>query len=366
MKHMETKLKLKQKNKLLILSVMIACLAIAAYGRYWQILNHPEIAFHPASESLQQTDASGMPESGSAAPVPETTAAPEAMTGDAPTKPAQPAQTERAASEPSAREETPGMKSSAIHFLFLGTDGYNGTVSRTDVMIFVAAHQDTKKVSVISIPRDTRVFIEGVGLTKINHANVLGALKGGVRQGTLMSIQAASNLLGVPINYYAKIDYQGFVKAVDAVGGIDITLPAAVHDPYVSVYLAAGQHHLNGEQALRLARARKTVKGGDFGRQKHQALLMTSLARQLLSPENIDKLPKILNIVKENLTDTNISVDEALALGLAFSGIDSGAITYHQLPGHSTMAWDPVMDMKLFFYEPDRKEVQRIVEEAIR
>lgn len=355
--------KLKQKNRLLIFFALSACLAIAAYGRYWQILNHPEIAFRPAAEAVQSSVSGGVAEPANTAAEPESGEAAEPSAEDASKEPLQ---TKDAAPAVSASKEVPEMKSSAIHFLFLGTDGYNGTVSRTDVMIFVAARQDTKKVSVISIPRDTRVYIEGVGLTKINHANALGALEGGVHQGTQKSIQAASNLLGVPINYYAKIDYQGFVKAVDAVGGIDITLPATVNDPYVSVYLTAGQHHLTGEQALRLARARKTVKGGDFGRQRHQVLLMTALAKKILSTENINKLPEIFEIVKENLTDTNLSVDEALALGIAFSGIDSGGITYYQLPGRSTMAWDPVMDMKLFFYEPDPQEVRRIVEEAIQ
>jgi LCP family protein required for cell wall assembly len=361
MKRMVTKL--KQKNKLLIFFALSACLAVTAYGRYWQILNHPEIAFRPAAEAVQASVSGDVQEPANTVIDPEPGESTESYAADASTEPVQP---KDAATAPPASKEASEMKSSAIHFLFLGTDGYNGTVSRTDVMIFVAAHQDTKKVSVISIPRDTRVYIEGVGLTKINHANALGALEGGVRQGTQKSIQAASNLLGVPINYYAKIDYQGFVKAVDAVGGIDITLPATVNDPYVSIYLTAGQHHLNGEQALRLARARKTVKGGDFGRQRHQVLLMTALAKKLLSPENINKLPEIFEIVQENLTDTNLSVDEALALGIAFSGIDSGSITYNQLPGHSTMAWDPVMDMKLFFYEPDPNEVRRIVEQAVR
>lgn len=355
--------KLKQKNRLLIFFALSACLAIAAYGRYWQILNHPEIAFHPAAEAVQSSVSGNETEPANTAAEPDSGESAEPSAEDASTMPLQ---TKDAAPAVSASKEVSELKSSAIHFLFLGTDGYNGTVSRTDVMIFVAARQDTKKVSVISIPRDTRVYIEGIGRTKINHANALGALEGGVHQGTQKSIQAASNLLGVPINYYAKIDYQGFVKAVDAVGGIDITLPATINDPYVSVYLTAGQHHLTGEQALRLARARKTVKGGDFGRQRHQVLLMTALAKKLLGPENIKKLPEILEIVKENLTDTNLSVDETLALGIAFSGIDSGSITYYQLPGRSTMAWDPVMDMKLFFYEPDPQEVRRIVEEAIQ
>ncbi|HCP14702.1 MAG TPA: LytR family transcriptional regulator [Peptococcaceae bacterium] len=355
---------LSKKRKRILLVLLLAVLTFAGvYNQYWRALYHPEVAFQPMLPETQTGFESGTP------------GASQSAQPDGVEDPRGPGETKaedrvdqrsQESGEPENNGDAQEKNGKTINFLVLGTDGNGGAVSRTDAILFASANLETHQVSMISIPRDTRVDIEGVGRTKINHANVLGALDGGVHQGTLKSIQAVTNLLGVPIHYYAKIDFQGFVKAVDAVGGIDITLAETIHDPYVSIYLSAGDHHLSGEEALRLARVRKTIRGGDFGRQKHQFLLLAALAQKILSPANIENLPELFGIVKENFTDTNLSVSETLSLGIAFKGINPNQITYNQLPGHAIMAWDPVMDMKLFFFEPDIDGVKKIVAEAVR
>lgn len=113
------------------------------------------------------------------------------------------------------KEKSTTTSSGWINTLILGADNGETEVSRTDTMMLVSANVDTHKVSIISIPRDIRVNLPGVGLTKINHANVIGAMDGGVHQGTLESAKAVSDLLGVTINYYVKINFQGFQKAVE-------------------------------------------------------------------------------------------------------------------------------------------------------
>ena len=134
-----------------------------------------------------------------------------------------------------------------INVLLLGSDARGDEASRTDSMILISADTKTKHVSMISIPRDTRVNLPGIGLTKITHANAMGELSGGVHEGTMASVQAVNNLLGVTINDYAKINFEGFKTIVDAVGGIDVTLPKAVGD------IKEGNQHLNGVMALQLA-----------------------------------------------------------------------------------------------------------------
>jgi LCP family protein required for cell wall assembly len=251
------------------------------------------------------------------------------------------------------------------NILVLGTDNRGNEIGRTDSIMLVSANVDTHQVSVISIPRDTRVNLAGVGLTKITHANAVGEARGGIREGTLVSAKAVSNLLGVTINYYVKIDFQGFQKAVDAVGGIEVNLPNAVNDDVAKVYLAAGEHHLLGEEALRLARARYGLSNGDFGRQQDQFLLISALAHQMLNISNIPKLPKILDIVYQDLMDTNLSTSEIVTMGLEFKGLAKENIKYYQLPGQGITAYDTLVGDNVYYYEPDIDGVSKIVQEAL-
>ncbi|KJR46664.1 hypothetical protein UF75_2958 [Desulfosporosinus sp. I2] len=253
-----------------------------------------------------------------------------------------------------------------INILVLGTDNSGDEVSRTDSMMLVSANVDTHQVSVISIPRDTRVNVPGVGLTKINHANAVGETNGSVREGTLESAKAVSNLLGVTINYYVKINFQGFQKAVDSVGGIDVNLPNAVNDDLRNIHLSAGDNHLSGDDALRLARARYGLPNGDFDRQQDQFYLLSALAHQMLNLSNIPKLPEQLTIIQQDLMDTNLSTPEMVTMGLAFKGISKETIKHYQLPGKGTSAQDPLVGANVFYYEPDMEGVREIVQEAMK
>lgn len=250
------------------------------------------------------------------------------------------------------------------NILVVGTDNGENEVSRSDSIMLVSANIATHQVSIISIPRDTRVALEGIGLTKINHANAVGVLAGGVHQGTLDTAKAVSNLLGVPINYYVKIDFQGFVKAVDLVGGIDITLPYPINDSFSFAHFPAGENHLSGEDALTLARTRYSMPNGDFDRQRLQYMLLTTLVNQILKPSNIDKLPEEWKIISRYL-DTNLTTSEALSLGLAFQGINRDTIQYYQLPGQGITAQDPLVGAKVYYFEPDTEGVKKVVQEAL-
>lgn len=262
-------------------------------------------------------------------------------------------------------KQQPTKANSRVNILVLGTDNRENEVARSDTMMFVSANVDTHKVSVISIPRDTRVDVPGVGLTKINHANAVGEAKGGVHEGTMESTNAVSNLLGVPINYYVKIDFKGFQKAVDVVGGIDVVLPDSVNDDWQRIHLAAGKNHLSGEEALRLSRARYGLPNGDFDRQKDQFYLVSALANQMLNRSNVSKLPEVLNIVYQDLMDTNMSASEMAAMGLNFKGITKEEMKYYQLPGKGISALDPLVGANVYYYEPDMDGVRKVVQQAL-
>lgn len=253
-----------------------------------------------------------------------------------------------------------------IDILILGTDNRGNEIGRTDTIMLVMANVNTHRVSIISIPRDTRVNLEGVGLTKINHANAVGSLKGGSHQGTLESAKAVSNLLGVTINYYVKIDFEGFQKAVDAVDGIDINLPYAVDDYSSGAHFAAGEQHLTGEDALRLARSRYGVPHGDFDRQQFQFMLVSALVHKMLNISNIPNLYGQVQVIYQELLDTNLTTAEMLTKGLQFKGLTNKDIQYYQLPGKGITALDPLIGADLYYFEPDMEKVQEIVTEAQR
>lgn len=269
-------------------------------------------------------------------------------------------------SNPVDTSAVPNSKTDRINVLLLGTDSRGNEPGRTDSIILISADYETHKVDVVSIPRDTRVAIPGVGLTKITHANVVGEANGGVREGTLTSVQAASDLLGVTINDYAKVNFGGFEKIVDALGGIDVTLPVAVNDDLRKIHLSAGTHHLNGDEALRLSRARYGLPGGDFDRQRDQYYLLAAAAEQALSLENIKRAPEMLDIVREDLLDTSFSEAEMLALGLEFKGLTGKDIKYYQIPGKGTTAQDPLVGANVYYYEPDRQGIQKIMAEILQ
>lgn len=244
-------------------------------------------------------------------------------------------------------------KESSFNVLLLGTDARDNEASRTDVIMLAHVDPTNKIVNLISIPRDTRVNLPGIGYTKINHAHVLSELKGGVHSGTEAAIQAVSNLCSTPINYYVKTDFAGFEHFIDTIGGLDIYLDKPVKLTYGNMTLEAGDHHLSGIETLNLVRERKSLPGGDTGRQANQALVLKTLAHTLLQPKNLKNLPSIINQVKEDILDTNLSDADMISLAWMVKGIKEDQFNYSQFPGQSGKDYDPLVKTNLYYWIPD-------------
>lgn len=179
----------------------------------------------------------------------------------------------------------------------------------SDVMLLIRFDPNKKKVTMISIPRDTRVHVEGFGKQKINATNREG--------GPALSAKTASELLsGVGIDRYIRINVLGVAKLIDALGGVTVTVPKDMKyqddSQHLYINLKAGKQHLNGDKALQLLRYRHDELG-DIGRIQRQQMLMRALMEQTLNPATLARLPQILNVVQENI-DTNLSVEELFAL----------------------------------------------------
>ncbi|MBD6617050.1 LytR family transcriptional regulator [Komarekiella sp. 'clone 1'] len=178
-----------------------------------------------------------------------------------------------------------------------------------DVMLLLKFDPDTKKVAMLSIPRDTRTEIEGYGVKKINATNVEG--------GPALSAKTVSNLLGgVGIDRYVRINVLGVAKLIDALGGVTVFVPKDMKyqddSQHLYINLKAGKQHLNGDQVLQLLRFRHDELG-DIGRIQRQQMVMRALMDQALNPATVAQLPKVLDVVKEHI-DTNLTVEELVAL----------------------------------------------------
>jgi polyisoprenyl-teichoic acid--peptidoglycan teichoic acid transferase len=179
----------------------------------------------------------------------------------------------------------------------------------SDTMLMVRFDPQQRKLVVLSIPRDTRTWVQGVGLTKLNEANYDG--------GPALAARATSELLGnVGIDRYIRINVQGVEKLVDALGGVKLYVPLDMHyedeSQHLYIDLKKGEQHLNGAQALQFLRFRYD-SFGDIGRVQRQQMLMKALMQQALNPATLARVPQILSVIQANL-DTNLSVEELVAL----------------------------------------------------
>ncbi len=179
----------------------------------------------------------------------------------------------------------------------------------SDVMLLIKFDPETKKMIMLSIPRDTRIEIEGHGVKKINAANVDG--------GPALTAKTVSNLLnGVGIDRYVRINVLGVAKLIEALGGVTVYVPKDMKyrddSQHLYINLKAGKQHLSGEQALQLLRYRHDELG-DIGRIQRQQMVIRALIDQTLNPGTLAKLPDILKVVKEHI-DTNLTVEELAAL----------------------------------------------------
>ncbi|WP_442604267.1 LCP family protein [Paenibacillus sp. KN14-4R] len=253
-----------------------------------------------------------------------------------------------------------------FNVLILGIDGSEDEISRTDVIMVARVVPAMRKIDLISIPRDTRMQVEGVGYTKVNHAHAIGELSGGNKGGTSLTLQTISNFLNIPIHYYIKTNFAGFQDFIDTIGGVDITLERDL-DLSVSAqtYIEKGTRHFDGKLALDLVRERYMQPNGDFSRQEEQSKVLKSVVIGLLQPEHIPRIVTLLPKVRKDIVDSNFTDADLISLAWLFKGIDSDNFQYTQIPGHSQYAMDPLVKSNLYYWIPDKEAISKIVQEQL-
>ncbi|MEG0472772.1 MAG: LCP family protein, partial [Solibacillus sp.] len=196
-----------------------------------------------------------------------------------------------------------------VSILFLGVDdsdkrGQGADHSRTDALLLATLNNKTKTVKLLSIPRDSYVYIPHVGYRdKINHAHAYG--------GTKATIETVEELFDIPIDYYVRMNFHAFIDVVDALGGIEAEVPYKLNEldefDKRTVNLQPGLQTLNGREALALARTRKL--DSDIERGKRQQEIIKAIATKAASFSSITKYDAILEAVGNNMK-TDMTFDE--------------------------------------------------------
>jgi len=212
-----------------------------------------------------------------------------------------------------------------FNVLLLGRGGVeNEAPDLTDTIIIASIDLQNQTTSLLSIPRDTWVNIDGQNM-KINaaysNAKMRSTYKGKSKEdaendGIRSSIDAVRTVAGVPIHRYLLTDYKAFRDVVNALGGVDITLSEAIYDGFAGWKFPTGQQHMNGDKALQFARTRHGSARGDFDRNEHQRQLLVAMRTKATSTgiiANPVRLNSLANAVQKNIR-TDLSMDEARSL----------------------------------------------------
>ncbi|URR36442.1 LCP family protein [Thermosynechococcus sp. HN-54] len=224
---------------------------------------------------------------------------------------------------------------------------------RTDTMLLARFNPENGTITVLSIPRDTRVNIPGYGIDKINAANVYGDVD--------LTVRVVSQTLNyTPVDRYIRIDTGAFRELVDLVGGVEVNVPKRMvytdHTQKLYIDLQPGLQTLNGEQAEGFVRFRYDELG-DIGRAQRQQMLIKALQKKLANPVMLTQLPKIYSVLQKYV-DTDLTFAELMAIAQFSLRIEPDNLRLILLPGR--FSGD---GYEASYWLPDYERIDRVVAE---
>lgn len=242
-----------------------------------------------------------------------------------------------------------------VTVMIMGVDRRQDDVGRSDTLMVATLDPDKNQAALLSIPRDTRVKIKGHGFDKINAAYAYGGHK--------LTQQTVETLLNTNIDHYMLIDINGFVKIIDALGGIDIDVEKRMvyDDPWddnggLHIDLKPGEQHMDGKTAVTYVRYRD--EEGDIGRIKRQQKFMKAIMDKLVSPSVIPKLPSIVSAVYDTV-ETDMSIGEILSFLSTLKDARDNGLKSEMVPGK------PVYIDDVSYWIPDIKKTRQIVADTL-
>jgi polyisoprenyl-teichoic acid--peptidoglycan teichoic acid transferase len=259
---------------------------------------------------------------------------------------------------------------SRVTILLMGLDFRDweaNEVPRTDTMILFSVDPVSKTAGMLSVPRDMWVNIPGTGYNKINTAYRWGELYKLPGGGPGLAMKTVEEFLGVPINYYAQIDFMAFVRFIDELGGLDMHIKEEITvdpiGPGNTRTLEPGVQTLDGATTLAYARMRYT-EGGDFDRSSRQMEVIMALRDQILNfnqlPTLIAKSPKLYQELASGIR-TNLTLDQVVQLALLAAQVDTEKIKQGIIgpPKQVEFATNPEDGQAILIPVPDQIRILR-------
>ncbi|WP_433919330.1 LCP family protein [Streptomyces canus] len=252
---------------------------------------------------------------------------------------------------PSASQEAP-LPTEAVNILVLGSDSRSGkenqalgggssTGARSDTAMVVHIDGGRTTATVVSIPRDTLVTrpscpLESGGSTSAAYGAMFNSAYS--VGGPVCAVKTVESITNVRMDHYIEIDFSGFAKLADALGGVTVTTDEDIDDDDSHLTLKAGTHHLNGKQALAFARTRHGIgDGSDLGRIGLQQKLVKALLEQISSTNLLTRPTKLYSVADaitgSLTTDTGLdSLTELMSLGESLKGLSSDEVRTVTMP----------------------------------
>jgi LCP family protein required for cell wall assembly len=253
--------------------------------------------------------------------------------------------------------------SDKLTFILLGYDSVDEFAHRSDTLMVGAVDFYARSVRILSVPRDTLARIPDHGFDKINAAYALGHED--------LVRRTVQDFVGVDVDYVVSVDYEGFVKVIDAFGGVDITVERAMHYDdrrgNVHIHFDPGRYHMDGRQALDYARFRHDATG-DFGRIQRQQGLMKAVFEQAIKPGNMVRIraaaEAFLQSISVTVNDQSprhpppIGLNQILSMIGFISQLDSDQIRFYQVPSEE-IRWHGLSCLR-----PDYRRTMSVLEEV--
>lgn len=252
------------------------------------------------------------------------------------------------------REKAVNISKDPFSVLLLGVENYSSGDSsrgRSDTLMIATFNPADASMKLLSIPRDSRVKIAGrEKKDKINHAYAYG--------GKEKTIETVENLLDIPVDYYATINFEAFVNIIDILDGVTVDVPFDFWDYKngdwdTKFYFTEGEMTLNGEEALTYARMRKRDPMGDLGRNERQKQIVEAVIDKVNNPSSLLKLDDITDEIGKNV-ETNLKVSYLLALQDKYSSFSSKNIESIELEGTSEYI------NSVSYYIPDEDSLEEV------
>ncbi|MBW3563097.1 MAG: LCP family protein [Acidobacteria bacterium] len=225
-----------------------------------------------------------------------------------------------------------GLENDRVNILLLGVGGEEhpgGGKDLADTILVASLRPSTKEAAIISIPRDLYVRIDRYGTHRINRAHQIGQQSGYPGGGPALAMATVEEVTGLPLHAYVRVDFGGFEKIIDSLGGVEIDVEQGFYDYLFDDRFEPGLQTMDGERALRFARYRyiRSELGTNFSREQRQQKVIQAVKEKVREQVSNDpvQMMKLARTLSTH-TDTNLSIKQLVNLYRTFGFVSPESI----------------------------------------